>query len=506
MMVRIPGAYLHQHTLDAVVHANLKFLTTADVGAVLSLFSQDMTIIDGQLFVNRINFSVTMAATVGSAVIIAISSGYLAISYPIFIALLYLVQKVYLPTSNRLRILDLEAKGPLYTNFLDIINGLATICAFGWSSNHITRNKELLEDSQRPSYLLAMVHQWLTLVMNIIVAILAVVLVSLGTHLHRGHNSGLVGAGLVTIITFGALLTSIVNSYTGLEIYLRAISRLKMFAESTEQEGQPEENYTPKLEWPRRGKVELKDVSVSYDGVFFVLTGVDITIEAGEKVALCGRTGSGKSSLMALLLWVIDPEPYSTILIDDTSLHQINQTTLRERLLAVSQDAIFLPDSSSFRANLDPFDIASTEDCMAGIELIRLGKLMEGQGGLDAAVKTSELSQGQKQMFNFARVLIRRRIRKRIMAASGQNEGGILLLDEVTGSIDTETERSIKDIIEREFKAYTVIMITHRMEMATGCRRIIIIDSGRVVEDRDLVRLAAVEGSRFQRLWLARGV
>lgn len=111
--VRLTGTSLHHAAIDTVMHSSLRFLSSTDVGKLLNLFSQDMNILDTQLprMVNNMGF--TMSNAIGQAVVIAVSSAWLAVSYPLFIALLWAVQRVYLPTSKRLRILDLEAKTPL---------------------------------------------------------------------------------------------------------------------------------------------------------------------------------------------------------------------------------------------------------------------------------------------------------------------------------------------------------------------------------------------------------
>lgn len=111
--VRLTGTSLHHAAIDTVMDSSLRFLSSTDVGKVLNLFSQDMNIMDTQLprMVNNMGF--TLSNAIGQAVVIAVSSAWLAVSYPLFIALLWAVQRIYLPSSKRLRILDLEAKTPL---------------------------------------------------------------------------------------------------------------------------------------------------------------------------------------------------------------------------------------------------------------------------------------------------------------------------------------------------------------------------------------------------------
>ena len=111
--VRLGGTHFHHKAITTVMHSSLRFLGNTDVGKMLNLFSQDMNIMDTQLprMVNNMMFCLTNA--IGQAVVIALSSAWLSISYPFFAAMIWVIQRVYLPTSKRLRILDLEAKTPL---------------------------------------------------------------------------------------------------------------------------------------------------------------------------------------------------------------------------------------------------------------------------------------------------------------------------------------------------------------------------------------------------------
>lgn len=111
--VRLSGADLHHAAVNTITRSSLRFLATTDVGKVLNLFSQDMNIMDTQLPRMMNNMCFSLSTAVGQAVVIALSSAWLALSYPLFLALLWGMQRIYLPTSKRLRPLDLEAKTPL---------------------------------------------------------------------------------------------------------------------------------------------------------------------------------------------------------------------------------------------------------------------------------------------------------------------------------------------------------------------------------------------------------
>lgn len=112
-MIKLSGASLHQKALQTVIHAPLRFFTRTDAGTVTNLFSQDMTLIDGELPVALVNLVLEVFTVIGMAGIIATSSHWLTLAFPALVAILWIIQRFYLRTSRQLRLLDLEAKSPL---------------------------------------------------------------------------------------------------------------------------------------------------------------------------------------------------------------------------------------------------------------------------------------------------------------------------------------------------------------------------------------------------------
>ncbi|PKX93791.1 putative ABC multidrug transporter [Aspergillus novofumigatus IBT 16806] len=540
--VKKAGANLHQQALRTLIRAPLSFFTDTDTGVVTNLFSQDLNLIDTELPEATLNTLFCVFQSIGQAVVMLTSSVYLAISYPILGALLYFVQKYYLRTSRQLRLLDLEAKSPLYTHFLDTLKGIATLRAFGFIPDDIHKNARLVDSSQRAAYLLLMIQEWLNLVLNLVVMVIAAVLTTLAVRLHS--NSAFAGASLYSLMTFGESLSGIVIYYTRLETSIGAIARLKTFNETVTPEnrdGPGEEDIVPDMNWPDRGLVELRGVSARYQSStvsesdsesdsnsvvsgatkpLLALKNITLTIHPGEKVAICGRTGSGKSSFLALLLKLLDPLPSTDnnhdeeppVLIDNIPLHRIDRATLRQRLIAVPQDPVFLPDGSSFRANLDPTNTATPAECQRVLKAVRLwGFVQERAEGLHAPVTAGTLSAGQRQLFSLGRAVLRARIRLRSTSSSpeegsdSQDQGGILLLDEVSSSVDRETERMMQEIIRAEFRHYTIIAVSHRLEMIMDFNRVVVMDRGEVVEVGDPAALKGAPGSRFGELVAAAG-
>lgn len=339
---------------------------------------------------------------------------------------------------------------------------------------------------------------------------IATILTTLAVRLHS--NSGFTGASLVTLMGFGENISTIVIYYARLETSIGAIARLKTFNETVKPEDKEGEDINPPEEWPQSGVIELKGVSASYaeenlpggvNALPLALRNISLTTTSAEKIAICGRTGSGKSSFIALLLKLLDPtlDTALNVVIDGTPLHRIDRSVLRQRIIAVPQEAVFLPDGSTFQANLDPLNGSTPKECRDVLVAVKLWNFVQERGGLEAGMSPGTLSAGQRQLLSLGRALLRRRKRAQSLGiGGGGSEGGILLLDEVSSSVDHETERLMQDIIRVEFINYTVVAVSHRLDMIMDFDRVIVMDKGDIVEAGKPSILAGENGTRFGEL------
>jgi len=217
------------------------------------------------------------------------------------------LQKYYLRTSRQVRLLDLEAKSPLYSHFIESLSGLVTVRAFQWSDAFVENHLVLLDNSQKPYYLLWCIQRWLALILDLMVTVLAVILMVLIVKLRNSVGSGYVGLALLNVISFSQSLAWIIRQWTSLETSIGAVSRLKNFTRTTPDENLPGENQLVPDGWPSSGAIEFKNLSPSYtiDGPP-ILKDINMSINPGEKIGICGRTGSGKSSLIMTLLRLLE--------------------------------------------------------------------------------------------------------------------------------------------------------------------------------------------------------
>jgi ATP-binding cassette subfamily C (CFTR/MRP) protein 1 len=189
-------------------------------------------------------------------VLIAVAAPFAAISFPVVGVSVYFIQKFYLRTSRQLRFLDLEAKSPLYTQFNEILEGLATIRAFGWQSFVEEKAKDLLDRSQRPFYLLFAV-----LVLDFVVAAVATILIVLVVALKGKLSAGYVGVALLNVVLFSQSIKLLITFWTQLETHIGSVARIKNFTTDPTAEDKDTEDHIPPSTWPSHGKIEFNDIT-----------------------------------------------------------------------------------------------------------------------------------------------------------------------------------------------------------------------------------------------------
>jgi ABC-type multidrug transport system fused ATPase/permease subunit len=173
------------------------------------------------------------------------------------------IQTFYLRTSRQVRLLDLEAKAPLYAQFLETTEGLTTIRALHWQREFADQNAKLLDTSQKPFYTMYPIQQWLQVVLDLLMAGLATVLVTLAIFVSKKTSSGALGVALVNLLSFNAILTLLITNWTQLETSLGAIARVKQFVTNLQVKPARNEIACPE-DWPREARVEFRRVSASY--------------------------------------------------------------------------------------------------------------------------------------------------------------------------------------------------------------------------------------------------
>jgi len=486
------GTSIHHDLLHALIWAPVSFFTSTDVGNITNRFSGDIVLIDGELPMALLETVSAGLVAVVQMVLMAVAAPFLAISYPFIVAALYYIQHFYLMTSRQLRFIDLEARAPLQTQMLETIHGLATIRTFGWAANSIGRNHELLDASQRPVYLLYMIQRWLQLVLELLIAVLAVLLVAITVNIDPTSN-GLLGVALIQLMSLSQELKMVVIHYTSLETSLTAVARAKSFKETTPSEDLPEEGsalVTPSQGvWPQTGNIRLDNISVDYGSLSqseksqLALRNVSLDMVSGQKIAICGRSGSGKSTLLAALTGLVRLSSGS-ISIDGVDTATLRPSALRSALNTIPQEPFLF--HKTVAKNLDPSGAHSDEILVSALEQVDLWEAINNLGGLHAEVSLDRLSLGQKQLLALTRATLK--------------TGHIVLLDEATSSVDQHTAELMHRLIRTKFQERTVIAILHQLQAVLDFDLVVIMADGEIAELGRPAELLKGK-SMFRELW-----
>ncbi|ODA81829.1 hypothetical protein RJ55_00334 [Drechmeria coniospora] len=426
---------LHEDLLKSTLRAPFSFFRKTDAGSITNRFSQDMDLIDMSLPAQTIAFTTASAACLAQLIIICI-----------------------------VRLVDIEAKAPIYKLFIETTQGLPTIRSFGWGPAFAKRNADVLNSSQRPIYMLFCIQLWLALVLDLVVGGLAVLIVVSATAATSTVSAGSLGVALVLVLQFSSMLAQCVQAWTLMETSIGAVSRVQQFVLNTPSE-HPGSGPPPPA-WPVRGAIDFQSVQASYGPLAEpVLRGINLSIASGEKVALCGTTGSGKSSFIMAILLMMD-FGQGRITIDDVDTSTLGGRNLRSHLNVVPQDPFFMP--GSVRLNMDPRGQSSDDVIVAAIRKIGLWNRLESEGGLDADLDMSEWSQGEQQLLCLARAML--------------VPSSILILDEAMSSVDEGTEAMMQSVIESEFRGRTILSVMHRFNHIAWYDQVVVMRNGEVVE------------------------
>ncbi|KAI8290986.1 ABC transporter [Colletotrichum sp. SAR11_57] len=412
---------LHADLLQTSLKAPLSFFQSTDTGSITNRFSQDLNLVDMTLPSNAINFFTNSCACVIKLIILCVLGKYLASSIPLLVAVLFFVQRYYLRTSRQVRLLDIEAKAPMYTHFLETLKGVATIRAYGWESNFEAQASALLNRSQKPHYMLACIQQWLALVLDLVVGALALIVVAMATSLTDKFTPGAVGVAMVLVLGFNSDLAVTIKNWTALETSIGAVSRIREFANETpSEERELGSNGFPPAGWPLKGAIKFENVTAGYSAdTTATLKNLSLDISPGQRIAVTdGR-----------------------IFIDGIDLSTLGRSEVRSHINVIPQEPFFMPGTVRF--NLDPHSRASSEGIKTALDKVGLLGRIGMAGGLDAELEADGFSMGERQLLALARAII--------------SKSQILVLDEATSSVDQETESMMQSIIDREFSEQTVI-------------------------------------------------
>ncbi|XP_051154778.1 probable multidrug resistance-associated protein lethal(2)03659 [Leptopilina boulardi] len=461
---------MHFNLFERIVRARMGFFYDHSSGRILNRFSKDIGVIDKELPV-RLYFTkiswMQVLVIIGMTIIL---NYWLVIPTIIAGFVMYLILHVYIRTSRNIKRLDGITQSPVIRHLSDTLQGLESVRAFGAEDLLIKEFQKHLDLNTSSSSIFLGCAQCLQLYVELVFGIYIAAVAYI--FLLMNNESTIANVGLIItqiIILADTIAWSIFNT-TETETLMTSVERILEYS-NIEQEPPLEsaEGCKPCDGWPKKGCVEFKNVSLRYHvNGKNVLENLNFSLRAEEKIGIVGRTGAGKSSLIAALFQMSPVE--GEIFIDGVASSCLGLHDLRSKISIIPQQPLLF--AGTLRRNLDPFDEYSDDILWQALEEVELKTTITGSSGngLNSYVSDggSNFSMGQRQLLCLARAIVR--------------NNKILILDEATANVDLETDFLIQSTIRRRFENCTVLIIAHRLNTIMDCDRIMVLDAGKIVE------------------------
>ncbi|GAA5955029.1 hypothetical protein JCM3765_003165 [Sporobolomyces pararoseus] len=482
---------IHYAAIQGVLRAPMSFFDTTPLGRITNRFSKDVDTIDNVLSDSFRMFMSTLGSVVGSIVLIAIVQPYFLIVVAAILCLYAFAASFYRASARELKRLDNILRSSLYAHFSESLNGLPTVRAYGELPKFIGQNRKFLDLENRAYYLTIVNQRYLGLRLDFFGSCLtfAVAMFSVGTA--KNVSPSQTGLVLSYILTVSQAFSWMVRQGAEVENDMNSVERLLHYGNNLEEEAPAViEDNRPAESWPAAGAIEFDNVFMSYrPDLPPVLKGLSLSVGAGERIGVVGRTGAGKSSIMMTLFRIVEVTS-GRITIDGVDISKIGLSDLRSRLSIIPQDAVLF--NGTLRSNLDPFeehDDATLHDALKRSWLIEQDSVRPGdevpvEEKADSGASTpskprftldlqiedegSNLSVGERSLVSLARALVK--------------NSKIIILDEATASVDFATDSRIQQTIRTEFKDKTLLIIAHRLRTVIDADKILVMDQGRVAE------------------------
>ena len=484
------GRTVHRDMIERLIKAPINlFHETVPRGQIYNRLSKDL---------DHMNFSMwalgdlltSLLSVIGSFILCGIYDTYSLLYMPVVFIVGFFVTTFYLSGSRPLTRIASISRSPILNVISETLPGNSTIRAFQEENFYKEKYFDKINDSLNINLISRGTSIWFQEMFKFVSIVYLAYLV-----LRTIFNEENMTAQSCSIIfTYSVLLQdylgSIFSRCANLENDMVSMERCCKYMKIVQEEP----SYIPEVDdklksenWPQNGEIEFKDFSVRYrPGTEIVLKKINFHVQPGEKVGVCGRTGSGKSTICLCLFRILEATE-GQIFIDNTDISTIGLDLLRSNLTIIPQDPCLL--EGTLKYNIDPFNKNKNEDIIQILKDIGFEYTESDDKIMDKMIEQggSNLSVGQKQLVCIARALLRK--------------SKIVVMDEATANIDMNTEQIIQKALNLVLENSTVITVAHRIKTIINYDKILVLDAGEVKEFDSPTNLLKDENSLFHELF-----
>uniref|UniRef100_V5G0E4 Putative multidrug resistance-associated protein lethal(2)03659 n=2 Tax=Anoplophora glabripennis TaxID=217634 RepID=V5G0E4_ANOGL len=457
---------LHNKMFEKIVYATMRFFNTNPPGRILNRFSKDIGAVDETLpitIVDTVQIGLTVLAI---SIVIGSLNPWIFLPTIIILTIFYCIRLVFLATSRDVKRVEAVTRSPMYTHLSASLQGLTTIRAFG-AQEILKVEFDNYQDKYSAAFFMFLSANrtfgfWLDFHCIIYLCLVIVSILFIESEIFGGN----VGLALTQSIGLTGMFQWGMRQWSELENQMTSVERIQEYT-NINPEIDTVAKDPPKF-WPEAGGIKFIKLCLKYSpDEPDVLKDLTFEIKPKEKVGIVGRTGAGKSSLIAALFRLTEIE--GKILIDNLDTKGVPLHVLRSKISIIPQEPVLF--SGTLRKNLDPFDEYNDEILWNALDEVELKSAVSDlPAGLDSKVSEggSNFSVGQRQLLCLARAVIR--------------NNKILVMDEATANVDPQTDGLIQNTIRRKFADCTVLTIAHRLHTIMDSDKVLVMDAGRVAE------------------------
>ena len=459
-------ARMRKDLFSCIVNLPIKYLDMNSHGDIMSRMTNDIENISTTVSQSLSSMFSGVLTIIGTVIMMTVLCPQLALLSCVTVILTVIATKFLSKAMKKFFTKRQVLLGNLNGTVEEMVTGYKSVVAYNRQKNVIKDFNSVSDELTRVGIIAEILGGSMGPVMNVINNISFVIIAAFGGYFAINHiiSIGVISAFIVYAKQFGRPIDELAQIYGQIQTAIAGAERVFAVMDEPLEDKSGDKNMD-KLE----GVIKFKDVNFSYTKDKQVLYDFNLEVKAGQKVALVGSTGSGKTTVVNLLMRFYDVDS-GEILIDDVNIKEIDCATLRKNTAIVLQDTVLFADT--IKNNLKYSNEAATDEQMYAAAAMSNCDTMINKMPLkydtELMAEGENISQGQRQLLSIARAFLA--------------QPKILILDEATSNVDTRTEKHIQDAMLKLMENRTSLIIAHRLSTIQDADIIVVMDDGHIVE------------------------